>query len=215
MAGKAVRSAWKLMGYSPSTVLILAGASGWLAVNCFYGVDDSALSVLMVLNPVYVVGSLLSHSNWSHYAGNMTIIVPVGVVLTWLTSNRHVLGAVLISQVPAVIVVGLTLRQLGVGASAAAYGLLAATLVRGTDVAAQRHSSRTLWMLLLLLMVPFRLGILYVGVTHTSTDVGQFAHLFGFGFFFGGAYEAIYVFSERERERVAGTEGSRQAPWQG
>jgi membrane associated rhomboid family serine protease len=62
-------------------------------------------------------------------------------------------------------------------------------------------------------MVPFTLAILYVGVTRTSTDVGHFAHLFGF--VFGGAYEAIYVFSEREQERTAGTEGSRQAPWQG
>ena len=213
MAGKAVTKVWEITGYIPVTVLLLAGASGWLAVNGFYGMDGSTISILVVLNPVYVVGSLLTHSNWSHYAGNMSIIVPVGIVLTWLTSNRHVLGAVLLSHMPAVFVVGLTLHQVGIGASAAAYGLLAATLVRGTQVAAQRQSSRTLWVLLLLLMVPFTLAILYVGVTRTSTDVGHFAHLFGF--VFGGAYEAIYVFSEREQERTAGIEGSRQAPWQG
>jgi len=212
MTGKVAKKVWELTGYVPVTVLLLAGASGWLAVNGFYGMEGSAISILVVLNPAYLVGSLLTHSDWSHYAGNMTILVPVGIVLTWLTNNRHVLGTVLISHVPAVFVVGLTLHRLGIGASAAAYGLLAATLVRGTDVAAQRQPFRTLWVLLFFLMAPFTLGILYVGVTQTSTDVGHFAHLFGF--VFGGAYEAIYVLSERE-QRVAGTEDSRQAPWQG
>lgn len=213
MAGKAVTKTWGLTGYVPVTIFFLAGASGWLAVNGFYGMSGTA-SVLTVLNPAYIVGSLFTHSDWSHYASNMTIIVPVGIVLTYLTSNRHVLGVVFISHIPAVFVVGLTLHRLGIGASAAGYGLLAATMVRGTDIAAQRYSSRVLWMLLLFLMVPFVVAILYLGVTYTSTDVGHFAHLFGF--VFGGAYEAIYVFSERERESVASErDGSRQAPWQG
>jgi membrane associated rhomboid family serine protease len=208
---------WKAAGYVPVTILIIGGVAGWLASNGHYANTDSIVTVFpRILNPLYYFESLLLHTDWNHYRGNMTTLgfVPVGVLLTYLTSNRHVLGVVLMSQFLAVFVYGIGMWSVVYGSSPAAFGLWGATVVGLAGLAGQNHSSTGLGVLLLGIMVPFGGVLLLISVSDAGSGIAHFTHLLGF--VFGGAYEAIYVFSERERERAAAeTGGSRQAPWQG
>lgn len=78
----------RLVGSVPVTVLGIALVSGLLAAG---GIRFDDVFELSLLNPFVYTTNMLFHSDWGHYAGNMWLWIPFGVLLTWLTSNRHVL----------------------------------------------------------------------------------------------------------------------------
>jgi len=199
----------RVSGNLPITVVIVAGVAGWLAANGHYASIETRVTILgQILNPLYYAESLLYHTDWNHYWGNMTSLgfVSVGVLLTYLTNNRHVLGVILVSQVLAAFVYGIGIGQLVYGSSTATFGLWGATVVRTVGIGKQEGSSETFQVALLGLFVVFGGALLLVSIVGASSGIAHFAHLLGF--VFGGAYESMYVLSENEAER--GKEGDKE-----
>ncbi|MCW8173021.1 rhomboid family intramembrane serine protease [Natrialba swarupiae] len=81
------------------------------------------------------------HLDWSHFRTNMLLWMPFAILLTWMTSNRHVLGLVVGTNVltsPVLAIGGMAVW----GLSGAVFAVVAATLVRATGYA-MRGVSRT------------------------------------------------------------------------
>lgn len=123
----------------PVTVVVIAAIGGFFASRGFSTYPEGFSSFPYVLDPLYYVVTLFAHSGTSHYLMNMYFLVPAGVILTYLTNNKKVLYVVVVSHIPTVTLcatIGLEI----VGAGAAAYGLLAAVLVRTTWFCAEGYS---------------------------------------------------------------------------
>ncbi len=179
----------------PVTVIVVTLISGYLAAN---GIRYGEVFRITLLNPLVYVVNMLFHSDWGHYAGNLRIWVPLGVALTWLTSDRHVLGLVVTSQV-LVTVVSLSIGRYGVGLSVAALAVAAATLVRATGLAMEEASTDGLQVVLAAVFGPLVVGFLLVTLlAGANTDIGHLEHFVGFCF--GGAIEAMYVFSDHDTD---------------
>ena len=123
----------------PVTVVVIAVVSGVFAHLGFdtYPQDFSTFPYL--LDPLYYIVTIFMHSGTSHYLANMYFFVPAGILLTYLTSNRKVLYVVLVSHLPTA-AFSATIGLATVGGGAAAYGLLAALLVRATWFSAEDYS---------------------------------------------------------------------------
>lgn len=192
------------VGYIPITVLVLAGICWYLDTT---GVrhDDvypEANRVLLV-DPVYHTSNMFLHFDHAHFAGNMWLLIPFGVVLTLLTSNRHVLVVVLFAQLLANVVSGIA-GQFVFGASGVVLALIAASLVRSTGYAMQDASPEAVQTVVGALLSIASLALFFVFLG--SGGSGWIAHFHHFlGFLFGGAIESIYLFSgstETETERT-------------
>ncbi|MFB6200839.1 MAG: rhomboid family intramembrane serine protease [Halorhabdus sp.] len=193
-----VRSCWHHRGYVPVTIGVIAGLS-WLFLASGITDADVTFSLTTALNPLWYVQSMVIHDDWAHFYGNMELLVPFGLVLTWLTSNRHVLGVVLGAQFAAAVLSFAVRFGPGVGSSLAVFAVVAAALVKAVGDGFQRASAESLQTMLLTLVGPLALGLFLVAVIaggHTRVD--HFGHFFAF--LFGGAIETMFVLAEHGKE---------------
>jgi membrane associated rhomboid family serine protease len=85
----------RTLGYVPVTVLILVAVSLYFEVNGIRHEDlYPTLSRALLFDPVYHLVNAFLHFDRAHFTWNMRLLIPFGVLLTWLTSNRHVLVVV-------------------------------------------------------------------------------------------------------------------------
>ncbi|MDZ7689019.1 MAG: rhomboid family intramembrane serine protease [Halobacteriales archaeon] len=181
----------KAVGYLPITVVGFAVITGWLHASSV-GYFPDGYSVADLLHPMAYVGSLFFHADWAHYRGNMLFFLPFGLVLTWLTTNRHVLLVMLVSHLLAsvsVVVAFLTLgvAMFGVGSSLAVFGIMGATVVAAAGALRDRRgmSNSVVGYALVLVTVFYFLNV--------------FVHLgHAFGLLFGALVESAYVLSGDE-----------------
>lgn len=180
----------------PITVAVVWALAWLFASN---GIRYEDVFELHLLNPATYTLTMLFHSDWAHFSGNMDLWLPAGVALTLLTSNRHVLLIIVTAHGLAQIV-GIATGQLGVGFSSAALAAIAAVLVRATGIALQNASDETLQAVvagvLTLVSTCFLLIAIFAGA---NTTIAHFHHFFGL--LFGGAIEAMYVFQRYGEER--------------
>jgi membrane associated rhomboid family serine protease len=181
-----------------SSLPIVVGAFAafsWLLLE--WGVEPLGVAGLSpAYDPLSILSGMVLHSGPDHYWGNMRLLVPLGIVLTLLSNNRHVLGLILVSHVPAAMVYGFVAGPI-VGSSGVAFGIAAAALVRSTGVGLQNASMETLQATILGLLTPLVAGLLVVAIFNVPPGVAHFGHFFSF--LFGAGYEAIVVLSEHER----------------
>jgi len=186
----------RVVGYIPVTVLGIALVSGALAAGGIQFDDIFAVGGMSTLfNPFVYTANILFHADWGHYAGNMRLWLPFGILLTWLTSNRHVLWLAVTVNFLAV-VTGIVVQGPVVGISHVVLGVGAATMVRSTGYAFQDASTEGLQTIIAGLMIPLAMGLLLVMILAGPRWIADFSHFLGF--LFGGAIEAIYVFSEHD-----------------
>jgi membrane associated rhomboid family serine protease len=121
------------LSYLPVTVVGFAALTGWLHAS---GIEyyPEGHAVVDLFHPAVYVGSLFFHANWAHYQGNIAVLLPFGLLLTWLTNNRHVLFVIVVSHFFAtVFLVGSFLTvgvaMFGVGSSLAVYGVMGASVL--------------------------------------------------------------------------------------
>lgn len=190
---RAVAGDWQ--SYVPVTVLAIALVSGVLASA---GIRYGDVLGVTPFNPLYYVTNAFFHSDWGHYAGNMRIFVPFGVILTWYTSNRHVLGVAVTAHILASIIAAAS-GQIGVGSSSMALAVAAATLIRATGHAFSGASAESLQAMLAGVFAPLVVGFLLLVIFLGGAGTVAHVHHF-FGFLYGGAIEAMYVLGNRESE---------------
>ena len=183
-----------IVGNLPITVGVVALIAWYFATNGIYVTEAGAAARL---NPINHVMNMFLHAGWGHFEGNMQLWLPFGVVLTWLTSNRHVFGVAVVSHV-LTSMVGLAIHRFGIGMSIAVFAVIAATLVRSTGYAFQNASMESLQTALAGLLVPVLGGLFLIVLVAGNTRVGHFAHFLGF--LFGGAIEAMFVFTGHETD---------------
>lgn len=152
----------------PVTVAVIVVASGWFVLNGINAYPRDLSSLPLLVDPLYYVGSLFAHSGVSHFLMNVYFFIPAGIVLTYLTGNKEVLGVVVAAHLPAAFIGGIVGAG-AIGISAAAYGLLAAMLVHSTWLA----------------------GRSYTGAVRVASTIGVFV-VAGFALFIstGGAFSA-------------------------
>jgi membrane associated rhomboid family serine protease len=189
------------LGYVPVTVIAVAAVSGVLAANGVRFTDVFATGgIETMFNPFVYTANMLFHDDWAHYASNMRYWLPFGVVLTLLSSNRHVLWVAIVSHALAS-AVGMAIGQLGVGTSTAVLAVAGATLVRATGYAMQNASMDSLQTVIAGVLVPFLAAFFLIMVFAGPSPIGHFAHFLGF--LFGGAIEAMYVFDDHDSDADA------------
>jgi hypothetical protein len=97
-------------------VVGIAAVSGWVVVEYGgYAGANLAEGKLALIDPTVYMVSLLLHESWSAYVGSMYFFLPAGVLLTYMTTNRSVLGVVVVSHVSAVLLTGLSFDMTNVG----------------------------------------------------------------------------------------------------
>lgn len=185
--------------YVPLTVLAFAAVSGAITVTGTEFTDVfTADGRISLFNPfAYTVNLFFHAGGWSHYAGNMVLWLPFGTVLTWLTSNRHVLGLALLANFLTVIV-AIPIEGAGLGMSHVVFAVAAAALVRSSGYALQNASTDALQSVLLGLLVPVLGAFLLILVLAGPRRIADFYHFLGF--LFGAAIEAMYVFDDHESD---------------
>lgn len=181
----------RIVGAVPITVVAVWAIAWLLASNgLYYGafgrIGNNPLFHLFVNNFV--------HKDWGHFAGNMRGWVPVGILLTLATNNRHVLLIVVVPELLTQVVLT-PINGGGVGFSSSLYAARAALLVRATGITFQNTSEEVLQsavgtVLILACTAVFMLVFL-VDPSEAGSAVSHF-----FGFLFGGAIESMYVLSK-------------------
>lgn len=186
----------RVLGYLPITVAAFAVVSGLLVV-----LDIPQFHVPLLpehRDPVRMMSSMLFHEGMGHYRGNMLYaLIPFGVVLTLLTSNRHVLGVVLVSHGVPALFLG-WFGWLGVGSSIAAFGTLSATLVHSVGLAMQNESDATFQAVAFGLLAPFIATLFLLVVVGVPPDINHLGHLLGF--ICGAGYEFVAVLGDRTHQ---------------
>jgi membrane associated rhomboid family serine protease len=184
-------------GLEPSNVpAVVAGVAlvCWvLASNGVY-VDRSA-GAGVVFNPISYLTSMFLHFHWAHFVSNVRWWLPIGVVFTLLTSNRHVLLVAVAAHLSTQIVSSGLLRFVS-GLSVVVFAVLTATLVRSIGVAFQNHSMETLQNALAVLLIPVLAGVFLIVIVVGPSWVGHLEHFFGA--LFGAAVESMYVLRDHE-----------------
>lgn len=185
------------LGYVPITVAGLVAVSLYFELNGIRH-DDlyPTLSGALLVDPVYHMVNAFLHFDRAHFTWNMRLLIPFGILLTWLTSNRHVFVVVASAQLLANVLSGVA-GQFVFGASGIVLALMAATLVRSIGFAMQDAAAEMVQAVVggVLSVAALALFMVFLG----SGGTGWIAHFHHFlGFTFGGAIEAIYLFSEIE-----------------
>ena len=147
-------------------------------------------------NPFLYIANMFFHAGgWSHYAGNMRLWIPFGILLTWFTSNKHVLGFAFAVNLMTTLI-ALFIEGLGLGMSHVVFGVIAATLVRSVGLGLQNGSME---LLQIGVTVPLAFGVVGFFIVMVFAGPRWIADLYHLlGFVFGGAIEAMYVFDARE-----------------
>lgn len=150
------------------------------------------------LNPFFYTANMFFHAGgWSHYAGNMWLWIPFGTLLTWYTSNRHLLGFAFAVNLMTT-VIALFIEGLGLGMSHVVFGVIAATLVQSVGLGLRNGSME---LLQIGLTVPLAFGVVGFFVVMVFAGPRWIADLYHLlGFVFGGAIESMYVLAAHEGE---------------
>jgi len=196
MINKAVIKLWKSMKYVPVTVLLVAGISGWVAFQT--SITTDYINELVLLNPMHYLISLFLHDSTSAYITSMYFLVPAGIFLTLMTDNKKVLGVVLVSHVFAVMLGGMSFGLEVYGTAAAAFGVLAAAIVRGTKVGTEDYSTVTQTGAPIAVFFIAAIGLFMIA---TASDSMRQYIPYLIGFAFGGSFEAIRVTVETKGVR--------------
>lgn len=191
-----------VLSNAPLVVGAIAFVCWGLAVSGIYA-EAGGGGAGVLLNPLNYLLTMVLHSDWGHFLSNMRLWIPVGIVFTLLTSNRHVLLVAVVAHVTTQIVSSGLLR-FGTGLSVAVFAILMATLVRSIGYAFQNHSMEALQNALAIGLIPMLAGVFLIVVLAGPSDIGHLEHFLGA--LFGCAIESIYVLSEHE---TASTESSR------
>ena len=182
----------KSIGTVPFTVATVALVSWVLVTSGVNEYPGGFSSLPFLLDPLYYVGSLFVHSGMSHYVANMLFFVPAGLALTYLAGDKRVVAVVVAAHVPTAVVAVYIGEGAGVvGATAAAYGLLAAVLVRSVWVGTEIYDP--------MVRVVSAVGVFaFAGLALLLATGGaitvQYAPVVGF--VFGGALETRYVLTK-------------------
>ena len=143
----------------------------------------------------YTMNMFFHAGGWSHYAGNMWLWVPFGTLVTWFTSNRHVLGFAFAVNLMTVLI-ALFIEGLGLGMSHVVFGVVAATLVRSVGLGLRNGSQE---LLQIGITIPLTFGVVGFFVVMVFAGPRWIADLYHLlGFIFGGAIEAMYVLETHE-----------------
>lgn len=200
MAKKGVRE-WLRLTNVPITVIFIAALGGVFAYLGYDTYPQGFSTFPYVLDPVYYVVTIFTHSGVSHYMANVYFLVPAGVLMTYLTSNREVFYVVIVSHLPTATLCA-TIGLTSLGAGAAAYGLLAALLVRATWFSAEEYSGAV--RVASSVAVVAVAGVVLVSLVFVSGG-SQVAYIIPVsGFVLGGTYESlrvIYAFGYSEPEK--------------
>ncbi len=182
-----------VLGYLPITVVGFAALTGWLHASGVEYYPDGYVFVDL-FNPLVYVGSLFFHADWTHYWGNMAFLLPFGVLLTWLTSNRHVLVVMVVSHFAASVAImaaflTMGLPVFGVGSSLAVFSVIGAAVVAGAGTLRDRKgmSDKVVGVTLALLTVFYLVNVLL-----------HMGH--AFGLLFGAVLESFYVLGGDDEE---------------
>jgi membrane associated rhomboid family serine protease len=180
----------------------------WLLLEL--GVEPLDLSgVSPAYDPLSILSGMVLHSGPDHYWGNMRLLVPFGIVLTLLSTNRHVLAVILVSHIPAAMVYGFVAGPV-VGSSGVAFGVAAATLVRSIGVGLQNSSMETLQTTVLGLLTPFVACLLVVAIFNIPPGIAHFGHFFSF--LFGAGCESAVVLTQHETKEKSANERRNTVP---
>jgi membrane associated rhomboid family serine protease len=201
--GRGVRERLKLSNL-PITIGVIALVGGFFVRVGFHTYPEGLSTFPYLLDPFFYFGTIFTHSGASHYVANMYFLVPAGIILTYLTSNREVLGVVLVSHLPTAAfcaTIGLT----ALGAGAAAYGVLAAVLVRTTWFCAEEYSGAVRVASSIAVVVLSGVALTALVVVSGASQVAYIIPLSGF--VLGGTFESLRViydfgYSEPERSPV-------------
>lgn len=206
MINKIILKLWRASGYLPLTIAIVAGLSGWIVFET--GISTDYINELALVNPMHYGISLFLHDTPSDYITSMYFFVPAGVFLTYMTSNKEVLGVIAVSHIFAVMLGGMSFGLEVYGTAAAAFGLLAAALVRGTKIGTEDYSERTQRAAPVGIFVIGALGLFMIG---TASDAMRQQVPYLIGFAFGGSFETVIVLAETrgigESEEESKSEG--------
>lgn len=191
MLNKIALKIWKNCNYLPIAVAVVAGVSGWVVLE--YGIYTEYISEVTLINPMHYIVSLFLHKDWSQYVTSMYFFVPVGVFLTLMTDNKNVVGVILVSHVFAVLLGGMVFSLEVAGTTAAAYGLLAAAIVRATKIGTEDYSPVTQRGAPVAVLFIATLGLFMV---QTASSSGFSYTPYMIGFVFGGFFEGVRAFAE-------------------
>jgi len=178
-----------LLSKVPVTVGVFVMVQWYITTN---GIEFYDIFGRTALNPFFYTANMFFHAGgWSHYAGNMWLWIPFGVLLTWFTSNRHLLWFAFAVNFMTTIV-AVFIEGLGLGMSHVVFGVVAATAVRSVGIGLQNGSQELLQIGVTIPLAFGVVGFFIVMVFAGPRFIADFYHLLGF--LFGGAIEAIYVF---------------------
>jgi len=188
------------LGDIPITVVSVAAVGGFFALKGFESYPEGFSSFPYALDPLYYVVMVFTHSEPSQYLGNMYFLVPAGILLTYLTNNRKVLYVITVSHIPTVTLCA-TIGMDVVGAGAAAYGILAAVLVRTTWFCAEDYSGALRVASSIAVVALAGAGLVSLVMVSGAPQVAYIIPLSGF--VLGGTFESlrvIYTFGYSEPE---------------
>lgn len=171
------------LGDIPMVVVLIAAVSGWMAS---VGISTETYPQEALIKPIHYAVVLFSHEGWSQYVASMYFFIPGGVVLTYITSNKNALGVIAASHICAVLSCGVWLEMAVFGTTAAAYGLLAATIVAATHIGTGNYSEKVQVGVPIVVLIVSAFGL--VAVTQTSEHAQVLM-----GFVFGGSFQGIQV----------------------
>lgn len=173
----------------PFTILVIAGV-GWVLVTNGVRIEDVFGPSPSPFNPLVHLSNQFFHASLDHYRGNMLVLVPFGIVLTLLTSDKHVLAVVVGADALASFVYHIGSGPV-VGSSGIAFAIVGVLLVRTVGDAMQNASMEWLLAIMIGLFLPFFLVLFVVAVALHGAWVAHFGHLLAFCF--GGMCEAAFV----------------------
>ena len=171
------------LGDVPIVVVLIAAVSGWMA---YVGITPRTYTSGALINPVQYTITLFTHEGWSQYVASMYFFVPGGIALTYITTNKNALGVIAASHICAVLSCGAWLDMAVFGTTAAAYGLLAATIVAAVHVYTDDYSEKVQ------VGVPIAVLIVSAFALAAVTQTSEHAQVL-MGFVFGGSFQGIQV----------------------
>lgn len=121
----------------------------------------------------------------------MQLLVPLGVVLTLLTNNRHVFGIVATAHVLVSALRVVLSPTVTVGAGGAMFAVVAAVLIRSIGFVMRNRSKEAIQLAIAGVFGPAIIVFLFVAVLDEASRTAHFIHFFGF--LFGGTVETAFV----------------------
>jgi len=203
--GRPTRAPSALVGYVPVVALGIAGICWVFAMGGIWGTETPSMTRLgAMINPVYHATNMFIHFDWGHLRNNLRLWIPIAILFTWLTSNRHLLVVIIGAHISAN-VVSAAVGSFVFGLSGVVFAVCAALVARATAITVQNQPSDVQQVAVSSALIVFGGGFFFVFLLIGHQDgIAHFGHFLGF--LFGGAIEAIYVFSDRdEPERTVPT----------